>query len=220
MNKYFDVLRKVSLFHAVSNDEITSMLKCLNGILLNYNKHSMIMRAGKPATWVGIICEGEVQIVRDDVLGNRTILAWRGAGDIFAEAYACAQVEVMPVGVMAVSKCVIMKIDYRRIITTCPASCQFHNKMIENMLGILARKNMELNQKNEILAARGLREKLNAYLLDQARAAGRLDFSIPFNRQELADFLSVERSALSRELGNMQKQGLIRFHKNQFAILG
>lgn len=219
MEKYLEVLKKVPLFQGVSESDITSLLNCLNGIFLQYNKNTIIMPAGKPVVGVGIVCQGDAQVVRDDITGNRTILASLHEGDIFAEALACARVESMPVSVLARSKCVILKIDYQRIITTCPSSCMFHNKMIENMLGILAHKNLGLNQKNEILSARSTREKLNIFLLAQAKKTNKRQFQIPFNRQELADYISVERSALSRELGHMQKEGLIKFHKNSFEIL-
>ena len=218
MQKYFSVLKTMPLFKGIAESELGSLLQCLGAIASTYAKGRAIMRAGQPVSGVGVICDGTVQVIRDDITGNRSILASLGRGELFAETFACAQVDKMPVSVVAATKCVILKINYRRILTTCSSSCFFHNKMLENMLSILAHKNLALNQKNEFLSARGMREKIKAYLLAQAKRAGKPGFSIPFNRQELADYLAVERSALSRELSNMQNEGLISFHKDLFEL--
>lgn len=156
--------------------------------------------------------------MREDIFGNRAILTALMPGQLFGETFACAGVEILPVSVIAVSDCKILLLDYRRIITTCPTACVFHSRLIENMLKILAGKNLVLNQKIEALSARTTREKLLAYLVAQAGVAGSRRFTIPSTRQELADYLSVDRSAMSREMGIMQKEGMIRFKKNCFEL--
>lgn len=195
------------------------MLQCLGAGVVSHRAGSAVFLAGSPVRSVGIVCEGAVRIVRDDFWGNRTILAQLAAGELFGETFACAGVPEIPVGVYAAEDSRILMIDYRRILGTCSRSCPFHGKLVENMLAILAEKNLLLNQKNEILSARSTRDKLMGYLSFQARKNGASRFSIPFSRQELADYLCVERSAMSAELGRMRREGLLDFRKNHFHVL-
>lgn len=219
MKKYLYLIEKMPLFCGIAREETQSMLDCLQASLKHYAKQDDIFTAGGPANRVGIVLEGSAQVVRDDVFGNRTILTGLGVGDMFGETFACANVEMLPVSVIATDACVILLLDYRKIITTCSASCSFHNRMIENMLQILAAKNLILNRKIEAVSAHSTREKLLVYLAGQSGEAGSAKFEIPFNRQALADYLSVDRSAMSAELGKMRDEGLLRFHKNQFELL-
>jgi len=218
LKKYYPVLLKSPLFHGILEKDLESMLSCLNARAAGYAGDSVVFLAGDPAARVGLVLEGAVQVVREDIFGNRAILTALMPGQLFGETFACAGVEILPVSVIAVSDCKILLLDYRRIITTCPTACVFHSRLIENMLKILAGKNLVLNQKIEALSARTTREKLLAYLVAQAGVAGSRRFTIPSTRQELADYLSVDRSALSREMGIMQKEGMIRFKKNCFEL--
>lgn len=215
-----ELLLRSPLFYDLTKEELHNMLACLNARTADFPQHSMVFLAGDPARWVGLVLEGTVQVVREDLFGNRTILAGLGRGQLFGETFACAGVKHLPVSVVAASKCKVLLLDYRRIITTCPTGCVFHSRLIENMLQVLAGKNLALNKKIEVLCARTTREKLMTYLMAQAEEAGGAHFTIPFSRQELADYLSVDRSALSRQLSDMQKAGLIRYEKNRFELLG
>ncbi len=207
------------MFKGIAPGDLTNMLDCLSASVHDYAKHAAIFFAGIPAERVGIVLAGTAQVVRDDIFGNRTILTTLDQGDMFGETFACAGVETLPVSVLATEECTVLLVDYRKIIVTCPSSCMFHNKMIENMMQILAQKNLVLNQKIEAVSARTTREKLIVYLTAQAGRAGSRSFEIPFNRQELADYLSVDRSAMSAELGRMRDEGILEFHKNSFEIL-
>lgn len=218
--RLMDVLRTVRLFEGISDEELPSMLDCLGARPAEYDRGNFIFHAGEPAVSVGIVCSGAVQVIREDVFGNRAIQGELSSGELFGEVFACAHIDVLPVSVTAVGETRVLFVDYRRIVTMCPSSCAFHSRLVENMLGILARKNLAQNRKIEILSARTTRAKLLTYLASQAEASGARIFCIPFDRQELADFLSVERSAMSAELGRMQDDGLIRFHRNQFELLG
>jgi len=218
LKKYYPVLLKSPLFHGIIEKDLESMLSCLNARAVGYAGDSVVFLAGDPAERVGLVLEGAVQVVREDIFGNRAILTALMPGQLFGETFACAGVEILPVSVIAVSDCKILLLDYRRIVTTCPTACVFHSRLIENMLKILAGKNLVLNQKIEVLSARTIREKLLAYLVAQAGVTRNRRFTIPFTRQELADYLSVDRSAMSREMGIMQKEGMIRFKKNCFEL--
>ena len=215
---YIDLLKDNLLFQGISPKNLDSMLSCLDARLAHYAREQAIFLAGDPPRWLGLVLSGAVQVVRDDIFGNRSILAKLLPGDLFGEAFACAEIDALPVSVLPVTDCVVLLMDYRRIITTCPSSCSFHGRLIENMVRVLAQKNLNLNQKIEILSSRSIREKVMSYLSIQAAEHGSSRFRIPFDRQELADFLSVERSALSRELSAMKREGLISFSKNEFEL--
>jgi CRP-like cAMP-binding protein len=194
------------------------MLSCLGVKYKKYEKRSIIVLAEDNADHVGIVLGGAVLIVKEDFVGNRSIVDRIGQYDMFGEAFACAGIQKSPVTVVAAENCEIMWIQFRRIINTCSTSCIFHSKLIENMMKLLALKNLQMNKKLEITSKRNLRDKLMAYLLMQAKEAQSFDFTIPLSRSELADYLYVDRSALSRELGNMRDEGLIQFNKNHFYI--
>ena len=162
---------------------------------------------------------GNVHVIQEDFWGNRTILANIEPGELFGEAFSCAGLDKLPVSVLAVQDSEVLMIDYRKIITTCSSSCVFHTALIHNMLRILADKNVMLTQKMELLTKNTTREKLLAYLSLQAQQAGSTKFNIPFNRQGLADYLSVDRSAMSAELSKMQKDGVLVYKKNRFELL-
>jgi CRP-like cAMP-binding protein len=158
-----------------------------------------------------------VQIVKYDDDGKVNILAQFGASKLFGETFACAGIDHSPVTVIAAEKTEILFMNYRKIITTCRASCSFHAKLIENMLNLIATKNLVLNQKIDILSKRKIRDKL-MYFFDLRRGAAK-KFTIPFDREELAQYIGADRSALSNELSKMKKEGIIKFDKNTFEIL-
>jgi CRP-like cAMP-binding protein len=218
VREYFETIAKTPLFAGISQDDFPALLNCVAGKLKTYAKQSSIFFAGNPATHVGILLDGTAQVVRDDLFGNRSILTTLGEEDIFGETFACADIPTLPVSVIAITSCIVLLIDYRKIIRTCTSSCEFHNLLIQNMMQILARKNLLLNGKIEVLSARSTREKLWVYLMSQADRAQSPKFRIPFNRQELADYISVDRSAMSAELGKMKIDGLLTFHKNEFTL--
>lgn len=219
MKKYFKILQSTSLFNDIQKKDLDSLLQCLSAKKVSFHAGETIFKEGDSAKYVGVILSGEVQIVKDDFYGNRNIVASAGNRQLFAESFACANVKTLPVNIIAKEDCDIMLIDYNRIITTCPNSCLFHSKLIFNMMKILATKNVELNQKIELASKRTTREKLITYLSTQAKKADSDTFIIPFNRQELADFLFVDRSAMSNELCKLRDEGVIEFNKNQFKLL-
>lgn len=219
MKKVIGVIEQSPLFSMIATDHLENMLDCLNARIARFPKGGSIFIAGGAAERVGLVLSGAVQVFRDDFWGNRAILANLEPPDLFGETFACAGVDTLPVNVSATADSEVMLLDYRKIIVTCSSSCAFHTKLIENMMKILARKNLLLNRKIEVLSARTIRDKLIAYLASQASLQDSKRFEIPFSRQELADYLAVDRSALSRELSAMQKQGIILYHKNSFEFL-
>lgn len=208
------------LFTGITRQELPALLSCLRGEKKAYAKGEYIFAEGDTASRIGIVLDGGAQVVLDDYDGHRTIVADLAPGDLFAETFACAHLGEMPVSVVAVLPSHVMMIDYARVTATCSIGCEFHTRLIENMLAVLAGKNLRLSSKLRHISCRTIREKLSSYLAEQARQAGSLSFTIPFNRQELADYLAVDRSALSSELGRMQREGLLTFSRSRFTLAG
>jgi len=219
MEKYLDIIGQCRLFSDIEPSNLKALLHCLAATRQEYPKNDFVFSAGDAVRHVGVVLSGRVHVLQEDYWGNRTILAHITPVGPFGEAFSCADAEKLPVSVMAAEKSEVLLIDYRRIITTCSAACGFHMALIQNMMKLLAQKNILLTQKMEIITRRTTRERLLAYLSTQAIQAGQSRFAIPFDRQQLADYLSVERSAMSAELSRMQADGLIRTERSVFELL-
>ena len=219
MKKYFEVLRKCSLFEQIEDENLTAILGCLGARKASYKRNQTILREGDPANNIGIVLSGTVQIVRIDYYGNRSIVAMIEPAQIFGESFACADEKFVPVDIVASEDCEILLVDCQRVIHSCSNACDFHRQIIFNLLKVVAKKNIMFNQKIEITSQRTTREKLMTYLLQQAKRAGCDEIVIPYDRQELADYLEVDRSGLSAEIGKLRKEGILKSNRNQFILL-
>ena len=215
---YSNILKKCPLCAGIAESDLNALFDCLGAVQKNCPKDGFALMAGDPAGAVGIVLTGALHIVQEDFWGKRGILARLTPGELFGEAFACAGIKLLPVSVVATEAAEIMLLDYRKVIAPCPKGCAFHAVLVGNMLRILAQKNVLLVHKIEHLTRRSTREKLLSYLSAQAREAGQSSFVIPFNRQELADFLAVDRSAMSNELSKMQAEGILAFKRNEFEL--
>jgi CRP-like cAMP-binding protein len=211
-------LKKSPLFQGVSEEELGSLVKCLGCTLKSYNKGETVYLAGDFVREIGIVAAGRVHIVKDDAWGNSNIIAEISVGEMFAEAVVCGGVGVLPVTVVAAVETEVCFMDFQRVISTCSSACVFHTLLIRNMIGVFARKNIMLAGKMEHITKRTTREKLLSYLSEQSRLRESKSFEIPFDRQELADYLSVERSALSAEMSRLKADGIINYRKNRFEL--
>lgn len=218
MRKYLDILHKCPLFLNIDDDSLLRMLVCLGAKVDTFDKKYTIMAEGKPAKYIGIILSGTAQIIQIDYYGNRSILSEIGSSELFGEAFACAEVQSVPVAVIANEPCEVMFINCRHILHTCTNNCGFHQQLIFNLMKNLATKNIMFHQKIEVVSKRSTREKLMAYLMLQAEKAGSNSFEIPFDRQELADYLEVERSGLSAEISKLRKEGVLVSYRNHFEL--
>lgn len=218
MEQYFSLLSTCPLFADIDPQALPELLRCLQARAAAYRENQPIMLEGDPVRHVGIVLSGAVQVVRDDFYGNRSILTTLTPTQLFAEVFACAGVSVLPVSVIAACDSQVLLLDCRRVSATCPNSCTHHQQLVKNLLHILAAKNLMLNQKLEVTAHRTTREKLMAYLLQEAKRAGSNTFTIPYDRQGLADYLGVDRSAMSTELGKLKKEGLLDCHRSSFVL--
>ncbi|MCI8609253.1 MAG: Crp/Fnr family transcriptional regulator [Firmicutes bacterium] len=198
--------------------ELLHLVQCFQLNLQTYKKEMFLLRQGDCPKGIGFVVEGSVYVIRDDSLGNREILAKVGPGDFFAEVYGILGRNTKRVAVIAASDCQAVFLPTEKLITPCHKGCDFHGKLIRNMLQVLAEKNLFLTEKMVHLTRKTIREKLISYLDAERDKQKSKEVILPFNRQQLADYLSVERSALSRELSKMQQEGLISFHKNRFVL--
>jgi len=212
-------LQQCPLFLQLSPTETELALECLAAYIRNYQKNDYIFHTEDTAGPIGIVLTGKAHVIREDYWGNREVLSPIEAGDMFGEAFACAGVPRLPVSVIAAGETEICFLDYPKLFSQRTASYSFQFKLIQNMLQILAGKNITLTQKMEHISKRTLREKILSYLSSLAIKTDSSHILIPFNRQELANYLSVDRSALSRELSIMQKEGLIQYTGSEFRLL-
>lgn len=211
-------LSKTSLFCGTSEQEVEAMLQCLGAFTKRYVKDEIICHAGEPAENMGLVLSGSVYVENDDVWGNRSLISHVEAGQIFAETYACIPGEALMVNVTAAQPAEVLFLSTSHLIQTCPSSCEHHNRLIRNLLQILAQKNLNLSKRIFHTSSKTIRGRLLSYLSEQALNSGEYQFTIPFNRQQLADYLGVDRSAMSNELSKMQRDGLISFEKNSFCL--
>lgn len=219
MKQYIPVLRKTQMFSGVGDEEIESMLSCLNARVQHYKKGEYVLRTGGHLHDILILVEGSLHIQKDDYWGNRSLLGQLGAGEMFGEAYVAPESGALMNDVVAVEDSAVMFFDLQRLLTTCSSACRFHAVVVQNLFFAISEKNRKLVQKLGHMSKRSTREKLISYLSEEAKRQNSARFSIPFNRQQLADFLSVDRSAMSNELCKMRDEGLLRFHKNHFELL-
>ena len=174
-------------------------------------------RGNRQPTW-GVVLTGTVQVVQQDYYGNRNVLSVLQPGDTFGEVFACAGLDALPVSVLAAVESRVLLLDCRRVMTLCPHTCGFHNRLVQNLLQLISRKNLAFTNKIRIMSQKTTREKLLAYLLSQAKAQGASQFTIPLDRQSLADYLGVERSAMSAEISKLKKAGLLDTKGSWFSL--
>lgn len=219
MRKYTEILKKCTLFEGIGDDELAEKLSCLNAKVKQYGKNQVIISEGQRVTDIGIVLSGAVQIVSVDYFGNRNIVTQIEPSHIFGEAFVCAEVMSVPISAAASEDSEIMLIDGNRIMCPCCNSCEFHKQLIANLMKNLALKNLTLNRKIEITSKRTTREKLMTYLMWQAKSKGSDSFTIPYDRQELADFLQVDRSGLSAEISKLRREGILECDRSRFTLL-
>ena len=219
MQKYFSILRKCLLFAQIADADLLALLGCLGASVAHYDKKETIVAEGEPAKKIGIVLSGSAQIMQIDYFGNRSIVSDIAPSEIFGEAFACADVQQIPVNIVANAPTEVLLLDCGRITHACSNACGFHQQMVYNLLKIMATKNLLFHQKIEVTSKRSTREKLMAYLLLQAKKNNSNQFDIPYDRQALADYLEVDRSGLSAEISKMREEGVLKSQKNHFILL-
>ncbi len=218
MKKYIHILKRTQMFSGVGECDVETMLGCLGARLGGYKKGEFVLRQGEYINEIMILVEGNLHVQKDDYWGNRSILGNIVVGEMFGEAYVAPRSGALMNDVVAVEDSTVIFFDVKRVITTCPSACRFHSMVVQNMFFAISEKNKKLVQKLGHMSKRTTREKLISYLSEEAKRQNNSRFTIPFNRQQLADFLSVDRSAMSNELCKMRDEGMLKFDKNQFEL--
>ncbi|WP_079988044.1 Crp/Fnr family transcriptional regulator [Anaerotruncus rubiinfantis] len=223
---FFDMLKRMNrkggrnleLFGEIGEQERDSMLRCLGAVTQKYRKNEYIFLEGERLHRIGVVMSGMVQMVKEDVWGQKSILLSIGPGEVFGESFVCGEQTGSIVSFPAASDCTVLLLDFYRVLHTCGASCEFHQRLIENMVKLLARKNVLLMEKMEIISKKTLRERILVWASQQAQRNGSRRFISPMGRTALADYLCADRSALSRELARMRAEGIIDFDKINFEL--
>ena len=218
MQKYLSVLRNCPFFGGLTDDEILSILHCVSAVKSVRPRGSYIFRAGESTEVMGLVLSGSTLVIQEDPWGHRNILSKCSTGDFFGEPYAATPGAILNISVVAQEDCEILLLNVRRLLTACPSACDHHQKLIRNLVSVLASKILLFNDKITHVSKRTTREKLLSYLSGQSLAAGSETFEIPFNRQQLADYLCVDRSAMSNELCKMRDEGLLTFDRSSFHL--
>lgn len=218
MKKYLKILKKCPLFEGIDEDKLLIMLPCLGARVMSFDKKYTVFTEGTPAKNIGILLSGEAHIIRNDYYGNRSIIGRIEPADIFGEAFACAEIKSLPISVICEEPSEVMLIDCSHILHTCQNNCGFHQQLIYNLMRDLAKKNLSSYRKIEVTSKRSTREKLLAYLAIAAEEANSSSFTIPFDRQELADYLEVDRSGLSQEISKLTREGVLSAKKSTFHL--
>jgi len=210
---------KSPLFAGIAPQDMAGMLGCIGYHVGSYQKGEIIAFEEENINHVGVVLEGAVDMIKEDVWGNRTMLVRTYPQDVFGETFACGEDSLSMVTFAAAQDSKVLFLSFCRVMHTCTHACVFHQTLIENMVRLIARKNRELMRKVEVVSKKTLREKILAYLSIQAQAQGKSRFEIPLGRVEWAEYLCADRSALTRELAKMKEEGLIDYQKNTFKIL-
>jgi CRP-like cAMP-binding protein len=219
MKQYFKVLKDCALFRRIGENEFGHLMECLGAQIRSYGTGEYIFLSGDEVNNIGIVLEGVVEIMKENLAGNKHILAFLGPADMFAEGIVCTVNRISPVTVQVKEAAKILFIPYERVIKSCGNSCIFHINLIQNMMVVLGEKNVSLNRKLELLTLKGMREKLASYLLNESLERGSSMFQIRLNRTELADYLNVSRTSMCRELTRMKEEDLIDFYGSSFKLI-
>lgn len=218
MEKYLFVLKGCPFFSGMTEAEILNILRCVDATILNKQREEYIFRAGESTQVMGLVLKGSVLIIQEDLWGHRNIMAKITAGDFFAEPYAATPGSVLNISVVANEDAEILLLNVNRLLSVCPTACTHHTKLIRNLVSVLANKVLMFNNKITHMSKRSTREKLLSFLSSESIRQGKLSFDIPYDRQQLADYLCVERAAMSVELGKLKKEGILDTDKNHFVL--
>lgn len=218
-DSYCNVLSTCVLFHGIIPDEISQMLSCIAPRAAEYAKGDLMIKATDPMNEIGIVVAGTVAITKETPLGERIVLNKISAGGIFGEVAALSDSPFSPATIFAVEKCTVLFILPERILTPCQKVCSWHRQLIANLIHLVAGKALYLNRKIDYLTIKSMRGKLCTYLYERYQKTNSMQITLPYHRNELAEFLNVSRPSMSRELGRMRDEGILAFHGDAFELL-
>lgn len=218
MEKYLPILKQSAFFSGMDDEEILTALDCINARPISASKDEYIMRAGDKTDNMGLLLSGSALIVQEDLWGHRNIMTRITPGGFFAEPFAILPDATLNISVVAIEDCHLILLNLKKTLTVCPSACQHHNKLIQNLVSVLSKKILLFNDKITHMSKRSTGDKIMSYLSAESLRQGSLEFEIPFNRQQLADYLCVDRAAMSVEISKLQKAGILETHRNHFKL--
>ena len=218
-DSYNSALLKCVLFHEIKADEISAMLPCIAPRAAEYAKGELMIKAADPMKEIGIVVAGIVAVTKETPLGERIVLNKITAGGIFGEVAALSDSQFSPATIFAVEKCTVLFILPEKILAPCRKVCPWHGKLIANLIHLVADKALYLNRKIDYLTIKSMRGKLCTYLYERYQKMQSVQITLPYHRNELAEFLNVSRPSMSRELGRMRDEGILAFHGDTFELL-
>ncbi len=217
--KHVDVLLKTALFRGLEKKEILAVLNCFQPRVEGFHANELIVISGDVFEEVGLILQGEASVNKENAAGNRMVMTILASGDLFGEVIAFSGQAKWPATVEAQSECQVLFLPRENIIGECPKMCTWHGVLIHNFLRIISERALFLNKKVEYLTIKSMRAKIATYLLEQYQRTRERSFTLPLNRNELAEFLNVSRPSMSRELGKMKDEGVIDYYLTSFKLL-
>lgn len=218
-DEYITTMQSLPLFQNMKKEDLMNLLKCLTYSIQTYKKGKTISISDEPVKTIGIVLHGCVHMVKEDIWGDKTILVFIEKGQIFGETFTCGSNYISAVSFLSAQNSTILYLPFHRVMHQCSNSCLFHHMLIENMVKMIADKNVALMKKAEIISQKTLRKRILTYLHIESINQHSNQITLSMGRVEMAEYLSTDRSALTRELNHMQKDGLIKFHKNTFTLL-
>ena len=218
LQKYLPVLRQTPFFQGLTDDEILSVLRCVDAKTVQKPQGAYLFHMGDRTDSMGLVLSGAVLVIQEDLWGSRNVMAKIGPGEFFGESFAVLPEAALNVSVVVQEECVLLLLSTQRLLTLCPSACAHHSRIIRNLVTVLASKNLQFNEKLTHMSKRTTRKKLLSYLSAEAIRQGSQSFSIPYDRQQLADYLCVERAAMCVELSRLQREGILKTNRNQFVL--
>ncbi len=208
----------IPLFDGIAENNLHAMLGCLHNYTKEFKKGSYIVLEQEEVQYIGVVLRGSVHMMKEDIWGNQTLLAYMVPGDIFGETFALSKEQRSHVSFVAAQNSEVLFLSLQNLLHPCPRGCPFHTSLSQNMYDLMGRKNIQLMERIEIASKTTLREKILAYLSLQAQKQESKYFTVPLNRTEMAQYLQSNRSAMTRELSAMRDEGIIDFDGNTFQI--
>ena len=219
MKQYCELLKKTKLFKDMKDEEIITMLNCLDANKKTYKKNEVVFPMGKKIENIGLVLDGKLEIAREDFWGNKSMISILQKGDIFGEAYAFAADDPFWASVATLTDASVLFLKASKVVHTCANGCSFHSELINNLVSVIAHRNLKLNAKVSHMSERSIRRKILSFLSGESKKVNNVKFKITYNRQQLADYLSVDRSALSNELSKLRNEGILNFERNNFELI-
>mgnify|MGYP001052913447 FL=1 len=219
MEKNYNVLSECVIFRHIKKGELGCLVSCLEAKVRKYKAGQYIFLAGDKLNYIQVVLSGLAEVIKENLAGNKHIIAMLQPSDLFAEGIVCTESKISPVTVRAKQDMEVLLIPHEKIIRTCGRSCTYHIGLIQNMMVVLGEKNSRLNEKIELLTLKGMREKIASYLVNEMNDRKKNSFEIMLNRTQLAEYLNVSRTSMSRELSRMKEDGLIDYSGKKFKIL-